>query len=138
MRLSQVNAVRRQMHPSLVAGLSLAVAAAALGCRDATTAPAEPIPAAPQAGPIANATALAFYQLSANDAHTCAVTTSNRAYCWGTNYEGMLGDGTRDERHVPTAVMGGLAFRQISAGVNHTCGVTTDFRAYCWGDDGWG
>jgi alpha-tubulin suppressor-like RCC1 family protein len=36
--------------------------------------------------------------------HTCGVTASGAAYCWGANREGQLGDGTHTERLVPTAV----------------------------------
>jgi alpha-tubulin suppressor-like RCC1 family protein len=37
---------------------------------------------------------------------TCAVTTSNQAYCWGDNTFGPLGDGTTTGRLVPTPVAG--------------------------------
>lgn len=80
-------------------------------------------------------TALAFYQVSASWDHSCGVTTDNRAYCWGRNSEGQLGDGTVTGRLTPVAVAGTLRFRQISASIGSTCGVTTDYRAYCWGDN---
>ncbi|MGI9041388.1 MAG: hypothetical protein ACR2HK_09910, partial [Gemmatimonadales bacterium] len=28
--------------------------------------------------------------------HICGVTTDDRAYCWGDNYSGALGDGTTE------------------------------------------
>jgi alpha-tubulin suppressor-like RCC1 family protein len=65
--------------------------------------------------------------------HTCGVTTTNVAYCWGENTLGELGDGTTTDRLRPVRVAGGLAFRQVSAGGGHTCGVTTGNLAYCWG-----
>ena len=37
---------------------------------------------------------------------TCGVTTDHRAYCWGDNTDGQLGDGTRTQRLLPTAVVG--------------------------------
>src|SRR4051794_10448975 len=116
--------------PRFVPSLPLALLVVALGCGEEATSPT-----APEAPPLATAAtaALAIYQLSTGDAHACGVTTGNRAYCWGVNDYGRLGDGTTSERHTPVAVVGGLPFRQISAGVNHTCGVTTDFRAFCWG-----
>ncbi len=80
------------------------------------------------------AAALTFWQLSSGTHHTCGLTTENRAYCWGWNYSGQLGEGTTVyARPVPTAVAGTLQFRQISSGSDHTCAVTTDDRAYCWG-----
>jgi len=57
----------------------------------------------------------------------------NRAYCWGTNSTGELGDGTTHTRLTPFPVAGGLQFRELSADTNHTCGVTTGDMAYCWG-----
>jgi alpha-tubulin suppressor-like RCC1 family protein len=121
--------------PRSVRNLPLALLVVALGCREDASSPTAP---EPPALATAATTALAIYQLSAGDAHTCAVTTDNRAYCWGVNLYGTLGDGTTGDRRTPVAVVGGLAFRQISAGSNHTCGVTTDFRAFCWGDNFWG
>ena len=38
--------------------------------------------------------------------HTCGVTADHRAYCWGRNYSGGLGDGTQTNRLTPTAVVG--------------------------------
>jgi alpha-tubulin suppressor-like RCC1 family protein len=65
--------------------------------------------------------------------HTCGVTSSGAAYCWGSNSKGQLGDGTKTSHLTPTPVTGGLSFAQISAGDRHTCGVTTSGAAYCWG-----
>jgi alpha-tubulin suppressor-like RCC1 family protein len=38
--------------------------------------------------------------------HTCGVTADHRAYCWGANHAGQLGDGTRLSRPKPVAVAG--------------------------------
>jgi alpha-tubulin suppressor-like RCC1 family protein len=85
---------------------------------------------------------LSFRQLTTGTNHTCGVTTTNKAYCWGYNgfsiIGGQLGDGTNTRRLKPVAVLGGLPFSQISAGGDHTCGVTTDDRAYCWGRNDYG
>jgi alpha-tubulin suppressor-like RCC1 family protein len=70
------------------------------------------------------------------NAVSCAVTTDNRAYCWGDNLYGALGDGTTISRSIPVAVSGSFAFSKVSEGGVHTCGVTTDNRAYCWGSNG--
>jgi alpha-tubulin suppressor-like RCC1 family protein len=82
---------------------------------------------------------LQYSQVSAGGNHTCAVTLDGRAYCWGINFLGQLGDGTSgNTRNWPTPVATALRFRQISAGEFHTCAVTTDDLAYCWGDNGAG
>jgi alpha-tubulin suppressor-like RCC1 family protein len=69
--------------------------------------------------------------------HTCGETTQNRAYCWGDNSSGQLGDGTTTRRLTPVAVAGGLFFSQVSAGAA-TCGRTPAAVAYCWGYNGEG
>ena len=84
---------------------------------------------------MATSAALAFRQVSAGEKHTCGLTTDDRAYCWGLNEHGQLGDGSKLSRSRPTPVARGLLFSQISAGSRHTCGVTLDGQAYCWGLD---
>ena len=67
--------------------------------------------------------------------HTCAIDLDDRAYCWGANDEGQLGDGTRTQRLGPVPVSGGLRFDRISVGAvgSHGCAVTAAGVAYCWG-----
>src|SRR5262245_46374149 len=86
--------------------------------------------------PVAVLGGLRFRQVSAGEDYTCGITTDYRAYCWGLNYGGALGDGTTFFRTTPVPVAGHLSFRQVSAGAVHTCAVTTDNRAYCWGYNG--
>jgi alpha-tubulin suppressor-like RCC1 family protein len=107
----------------------------ALAACDEAKSPTEPTSMS-QAG-VAAATALAFWQVSAGGDHTCGLTTDYRAYCWGLNNEGQLGDSTITSRWWPTpvAVRTTLRFRQISAGAEHTCAVTTEHRLYCWGSN---
>jgi alpha-tubulin suppressor-like RCC1 family protein len=72
-----------------------------------------------------------YRQLTVGNSHSCAVSTSNVAYCWGDASYGQTGNG--GIYYQPTAVLGSLAFRQVSAGEVHTCGTTTANKAYCWG-----
>jgi alpha-tubulin suppressor-like RCC1 family protein len=119
----------------LASVLALVILLTLLGCRDDAESPTAPEPG-PALATTAT-TALAFYQVSAGQDHSCGVTTDNRAFCWGFYGLGTqpvaLGDGSTKGSLTPVAVAGGLHFRQISAGFAATCGVTTDFRAYCWG-----
>jgi len=48
---------------------------------------------------------LNFTYLTGGNVHTCGVTTSNLAYCWGYNFSGGLGDGTTAVRYTPALVL---------------------------------
>jgi len=78
---------------------------------------------------------LTFASISAGFRYTCGVTASNQGYCWGYNYYGELGNGTRTPTGTPTPVAGGLAFASITASSAYTtCGITAVTQvAYCWG-----
>ncbi len=80
-------------------------------------------------------TGVTFASISAGANHTCAVTTTGVAYCWGSNAGGKLGDGGAPGggHTVPTPVAGRVSFRSVSAGYFHTCGVARDGKTWCWG-----
>ncbi|HEV8150255.1 MAG TPA: hypothetical protein VGP61_08745 [Gemmatimonadales bacterium] len=81
-------------------------------------------------------TGVTFAQMDAGYSHTCALTPSGNAYCWGYNGDGELGDNTLATKLVPTAVQAGaLQFALLSAGSYHTCGVATTGFGYCWGNN---
>jgi len=88
--------------------------------------------------PVAVSGGLAFRSLSAGGSHTCGITTSGAAFCWGYGLYGALGTGTTASAYTPVAVSGGLTFAKLSAGGAHTCGVTTLGVVYCWGSRGSG
>jgi alpha-tubulin suppressor-like RCC1 family protein len=75
-----------------------------------------------------------FRQLDAGGAHTCAVTTTYRAFCWGAN-AGALGNGKTATSFWPRAVVGGLSIRRVTTGSGFTCAETTSSKAYCWGEN---
>jgi alpha-tubulin suppressor-like RCC1 family protein len=60
--------------------------------------------------PVRVAGGLRFSGVSASGvgSHTCGVTIGNRAYCWGNNVRGQLGDGTTTARTTPVAVAGAI------------------------------
>jgi alpha-tubulin suppressor-like RCC1 family protein len=113
------------------------IALVAGGCNQEVQSPStsEQVPALAAT----SSAALTFRQLSAGYRHTCGVTTDNKAYCWGADYDGQLGDGGSGTiRTRPVPVAGGLSFLQVSGGYEYTCGITTNFKAYCWGQNQYG
>ena len=67
--------------------------------------------------------------------HGCGLSADGRAYCWGSNRLGQLGndDPATGRRSHPVAVATTERFTAISAGANQTCGLTHDGAALCWG-----
>jgi alpha-tubulin suppressor-like RCC1 family protein len=87
------------------------------------------------ATPVAVARALPFRQVSTGYYHTCGVTTDDRAFCWGSNKYGQIGDSSTAARRLkPVRVSPTRQFRQVDAGANYTCAVSTSDQAFCWGD----
>jgi alpha-tubulin suppressor-like RCC1 family protein len=77
---------------------------------------------------------LRFTSITSGGGHSCALTAEGRAYCWGRNEAGQLGDSTTTSRAKPAPVVGSIVFRALSAGGRHTCGIAKDGDdAYCWG-----
>ena len=81
--------------------------------------------------------------LAAGSVHTCALTTTGGAYCWGLNRYGQLGtatnNGTGSPNPTPTAVTGltsGVA--ALTAGLDHTCALTAGGGVQCWGRNRYG
>ena len=74
--------------------------------------------------------------LSAGDNHTCALLDDNSLHCWGNNLYGQLGDGTTDNRGLPTPVVKNVL--AVSAGKSHTCAILEDGTLTCWGANGSG
>ena len=73
-----------------------------------------------------------YRAVTAGGSHTCALTKSGDAFCWGNNAAGQLGNGSTTASAKPVLVSGNLKFSKISAGGSHTCGVSQN-AVYCWG-----
>jgi alpha-tubulin suppressor-like RCC1 family protein len=72
----------------------------------------------------------------------CGLTASGEAWCWGSSWGGVLGDGAGavggQPVTAPQRVVGGLTFRQIAPAGSHVCAITTAGKAYCWGTNSLG
>ncbi len=77
---------------------------------------------------------ISFSSLSTGIFQTCGITSDGKAYCWGRNGSGQLGDGTTTMRVEPAAVAGNVRFKSITIGDDHACGVSTSDDLYCWGN----
>ncbi len=66
---------------------------------------------------------------------TCAVTGGGAATCWGTGFNGELGDGSAHSQHfTPKPVLGlGAGVATVAAGDAHACARLTSGAARCWG-----
>lgn len=73
--------------------------------------------------------------------HTCGVTAAGKAYCWGWNVEGTLGNGTFGDSigllggsTRPTGVQSLTDVRSIGTGGGFTCALEgTPGPVFCWG-----
>jgi alpha-tubulin suppressor-like RCC1 family protein len=73
--------------------------------------------------------------------HTCGLTESGSAYCWGSDLYGELGAGMVGYRvvsPVPVEMPAGVSFSAITAGRFHTVALSTTGAAYAWGRNTWG
>jgi prepilin-type N-terminal cleavage/methylation domain-containing protein len=76
--------------------------------------------------------------ISTSTYHACVVASDNKAYCWGYNNFGQLGNNSTTQSNVPvavdaTGVLSGKTVIAISAGEQKSCAIASDNKAYCWG-----
>jgi alpha-tubulin suppressor-like RCC1 family protein len=76
-----------------------------------------------------------FSSLVPGASHSCALTASGVAYCWGRNTEGQAGLGSVSRSTTPAPVLGGLTFAALTGGFNNTCGMVASGAAFCWGSN---
>ena len=78
--------------------------------------------------------------LAAGGFHACALVGGG-ALCWGSDYEGELGDGSTTSSPVPVPVQGlgspGGGVQAMALGENHTCAMVNG-GVQCWGANGSG
>ena len=73
--------------------------------------------------------------MSVGSDYACGLALSGEAFCWGYNWGGQLGIGTRDDdlHATPEPVAGNLTFSALEAGAGAACAITPAGVAYCWG-----
>lgn len=65
--------------------------------------------------------------------HMCAVMLDQSLRCWGSNYYGELGDGTRTRKTTSQAVALPGPVATADGGATGTCAALTSGAVYCWG-----
>ncbi len=90
--------------------------------------------------PVVVAGARNYTTIASTWANTCALDTSGKAWCWGNDSDGQVGDGDdqQADEHAPVAVAGGHTFTQLTVHNRHSCGLDANGKAWCWGEDGYG
>lgn len=83
--------------------------------------------------PVPVAGGLLFAAVRAGAVTTCGLDDVGRAYCWGSNEHGQLGDGTRTDRAAPTPVAGDHMFTEIHPAERSTCALDDAGTPFCWG-----
>lgn len=74
--------------------------------------------------------------ISSGAAHTCALTRSSGAYCWGSNFSGELGAGWRNAvMSGPVKAAGIDDAKVVSSGIEHSCAVHSSGKVSCWGSN---
>lgn len=72
---------------------------------------------------------------------TCAIASDDKAYCWGANWYGQLGNGLTTNSNVPVAVdmngaLSGKTIKEIKvAPEDVACVIASDDQVYCWGSN---
>ena len=79
-------------------------------------------------------------EISAADAHTCAVLTDYRLTCWGSDSSGQLGNGATLTGNVlappaPIAMPRNLGVTAVATSALVTCAILRTGQVSCWGND---
>ena len=74
-----------------------------------------------------------FRALSAGVSHSCGLEANGKAWCWGANESGQLGDASTLDRPSPVEVLTESTFSVLAAGLSPTCGLDGAGAPFCWG-----
>ena len=68
---------------------------------------------------------------------TCALLSNETVTCWGNGADGLLGDGTSDDRSYagPTVGLTNVVSVSTTWDDNRACAVTRQGEAFCWGHE---
>lgn len=90
--------------------------------------------ASPTTSPIVASGDMVFETLAGGGDHICGLN-NGRAYCWGENRSGQLGDSSNTRRPEPTAVRSDSTFVDLATGYTFSCALTVAGQGWCWGSN---
>jgi len=110
------------------------------GAASAEGASSETVSRAPEpaATPAALTAPVSRVSIVVGGVHSCLVGSDGRAFCWGGNENGQLGNAVNSRVSTPAAVGGDLRFTSIASGLSHSCAIARGGAAWCWGDNSHG
>ena len=75
-----------------------------------------------------------FCKISLGNEFGLSIDKNGRAWSWGYNLNGNLGDNSTTSRITPVSILGSVkTFCEISAGLNHSMGITNSGGVWGWG-----
>jgi alpha-tubulin suppressor-like RCC1 family protein len=92
----------------------------------------------PGIGPVPEIVMQDAVAIAAGWNHACAIARDRSVWCWGSNADGQLGDGTNQDRPRPVPVRTIRSTVQIAAGENHACALSETGTVECWGANTFG
>lgn len=70
--------------------------------------------------------------------HTCAIRGDQSLYCWGSNINGEVGNGTPSGREMTPIHVPLKGVKDVAAGRGFTCAIDGKGAVYCWGKNDFG
>lgn len=78
---------------------------------------------------------VAATKVTVGSSHSCAATSDGVVWCWGLNSHWQLGDGTTEDKSIPTPVLAlATPAVELTAGHNFTCALEQSGLVWCWGE----
>ncbi|MCU0650463.1 MAG: hypothetical protein MUF00_20925 [Gemmatimonadaceae bacterium] len=75
-----------------------------------------------------------FTSVSAGATHVCGLRATGDIVCWGNNFRGYLGRGTREPgASEPAPISSSRRFVALASGWAHVCAIDVDAAVWCWG-----
>ena len=88
---------------------------------------------APQPKAIDDAVGTPWTLVALGESATCGIRSDDSLWCWGSNTNGQMGDGTTTSSTTPKAILPGTSWRSVSLGYYQSCGIQGDGSLWCWG-----